>query len=87
MQEVICIEGLVHLFGIKSSPPVSTHTFRHHIDSIPQELIDEWVCKVALNDFYVDDLLASLDKVDKGIVLKQQLNDAASSGGFNLCKW
>nr|CAI5838923.1 unnamed protein product [Callosobruchus analis] len=45
------------------------------------------VCKVIINDFYVDDLLTGCDTTDQAIKLKSELSDLLSGHGFILRKW
>ena len=85
MSEIVVLEGTVHLFGVTSSPTVSTHAFRHHFDTIPT--IPEWIRDVVNDAFYVDDLMHGFDDPDEGMMLKTQLNDAVKTGGFDLVKW
>ena len=39
------------------------------------------------HSFYVDDLLAGAETVDKALKLYASLRTVLSKGGFNLCKW
>ena len=85
MSQIMVLEGTVHLFGVTSSPTVSTFAFRHHFDTIPT--IPDWVRDVVNESFYVDDLMHGFNDANEGMMLKNYLNDAVKAGGFNLVKW
>jgi len=43
--------------------------------------------KIALRDFYIDDLISGTDTPKAALIAVQELNDLMRSGGFNLRKW
>ena len=79
-------EMLVHTFGAKSSPAISTFVLRYHGESIKDEISPE-VLYAILKAFYVDDFLNSYPFVQLARQVKIGLTDALLRGGFELTKW
>ncbi|XP_048584159.1 uncharacterized protein LOC125563209 [Nematostella vectensis] len=77
---------LVHIFGAKSSPSVTSFalriTARDNADKFPSELVE-----AVLRDFYVDDLLKSFQSASEATATSSQLCELLSKGGFELTKW
>ena len=86
MTKMVLSEMLVHIFGAKSSPGVSTFVLRHHGKLVGKDYCPE-VLFAILWAFYVDDLLASYPTVEKARTVRKQLQEALQRGGFELCKW
>ena len=77
---------LVHVFGGTWSPAAANYALHktaadHGID------YSESTLKVLARDFYVDDLLTSLDTASEAMQLYAELKSLLARGGFNLTKW
>lgn len=75
----------VHLFGGVWSPSCASYalkrTFLDHTDVCPADVGD------AQRNFYVDDLLISVQSATEGIRMAEELRRVTSLGGFRLTKW
>ena len=79
-------EMLVHTFGAKSSPAISTFVLRYHGKSLKNKISPE-VLYAILKSFYVDDFLNSYPTVDLAREVRLGLVGALESGGMELTKW
>jgi hypothetical protein len=76
---------LVHIFGASDSPCCANYALRRtaqdckHIDKLTLNTIND--------NFYVDDMLKSVNDVDTAISLSSNISDVLSAGGFHLTKW
>ena len=86
MTKLIELEMYVHIFGAKSSPAVATFVLRYHGKQMEGEFSAETVSAI-LRSFYVDDLLASYESVEKAKKIRMELVEALKRGGFDLVKW
>ena len=80
------VQGLAHLFGLRSSPAVATMTLRFHGQQIKDQF-EPYVYSAIMDSFYVDDYTDSLRTVQLAKDMKENLTEALSLGGFQLCKW
>ena len=76
---------LVHIFGAKDSPCCANYALRRvAVDGdLGSDLVKETLCK----NFYVDDLLKSVDDVQTACKLLCDLRECLSVKGFKLTKW
>ncbi len=77
---------VVHIFGAKSSPCCANYCLRRCALDHTQEFSDQAINTV-LRNFYVDDMLKSVDGVQAAIGLAFELIDLLGVGGFKLTKW
>ena len=76
----------VHLFGATSSPFCATYALkRTAIDQAENYL--KLTSKAVDRNFYVDDLLLSLNNESESITLISELTSMLSNRGFRLTKW
>ena len=72
-------------FGVSASPYLAIGTLQQTAVDHGQ---DHPVASYHIShSFYVDDLLAGAETVDKALELYASLRTVLSKGGFNLCKW
>ena len=76
----------VHVFGSSSSPGCANYALRQTALDNAETYSREAVSTV-LEDFYVDDLLKSVDSISEGIKLTTEIESLCSKGGFNLTKF
>lgn len=76
----------VHLFGGNSSPSCSNSAL-HQTAKDNRAKVSPDILKVIDNNFYVDDLLDSVEDEDSAIRVIKETKALCSSGGFNLTKW
>ena len=76
---------LVHPFGATSSPSIAGFVLRRTASDNATKADQETVQTVQRN-FYVDDLLKSVESIEKAKQLVFQLQDLLRSGGFHLAK-
>ncbi|XP_049329531.1 uncharacterized protein LOC125794101 [Astyanax mexicanus] len=76
----------VHIFGATSSASCASYALRRtaedHKDSFSADTVN-----TVLNNFFVDDLLKSVDTEANAIQLYKELKALCAAGGFNLTKW
>ena len=85
-KELIECEMCVHPFGAISSK--SCVTFALHQTALDnREVYGEEAMETLLTDFYVDDLLKSLDDEQETINLIKNTDGMCAAGGFNLTKF
>ncbi|KAL0177460.1 hypothetical protein M9458_026354, partial [Cirrhinus mrigala] len=77
---------LVHLFGAVSSPSCASFALRRTAEDHPHHPRPQ-VTDTIINNFYVDDCLASLPTVQDAVQLAADLVEVCSKGGFQLTKW
>lgn len=77
---------VVHLFGATSSSSCAGYALRRTAEDNKSSFSAEAVSTV-LSNFYVDDLLKSVDTEDHAVHLYQELKALCAVGGFNLTKW
>ena len=77
---------LVHLFGATSSPSCANFALRRcaedNKDSFSPQIVD-----TIMNNFYVDDCLASVPSESQAVALYRDLRAICARGGFQLKKW
>ena len=77
---------LVHLFGgVWSSFCANYALQRTAIDNA--KYFCEEVVNTVLRDFYIDDLLKSVETLEEAIMMQSQLKEILLRGGFHLTKW
>ena len=76
----------VHLFGAKSSPSVCCHALRLTAES-QKDSCSPATYNAIQQNFYMDDLLKSVDCVDEASQLVKELTSTLQRGGFHLTKW
>ena len=86
MDKVIVLQGSVHLFGLASSPAVSTFTVQHHANIIRPHY-DPLVYDTMLHFMYVDDVMRSVDSIETGMMLIEKLTEVFSQAKMVLTKW
>jgi hypothetical protein len=79
-------EMIVHTFGAKQSPCVSTFTLRHHGKKMSGQISEE-VLRAILENFYVDDFLDSYNTIAEARKVRIEITEVLASGGFPLTKW
>jgi hypothetical protein len=79
-------EMIVHTFGTKPSPCVSTLTLRHHGKTMSGQISKE-VLRAILENFYVDDFLDSFNTIAEEQNVKIEMTEALGTGGLTLRKW
>lgn len=77
---------LVHIFGTKSSPCCAykalNRTAQDNKDNYPPEVV-----KTVRRNFYVDDVLKSVQSIEKAVHLTSDLTKLLKEGGFRLTKF
>ncbi|CAH8638238.1 unnamed protein product [Schistosoma rodhaini] len=76
----------VHLFGATSSPSCATFALQRTILDNEAKFL-ECIIQTAKEQFYVDDLLTSVDTLEEAKLVYSQLKEMLRLGGFNLTKW
>lgn len=77
---------LVQIFGAASSPCIATHALKRTVIDNKTEFSEEASQTVDRN-FYVDDLLKSVQTPEQAISLVEELTCLLRKGGFRLTKW
>lgn len=77
---------LVHIFGAKDSPTCANFALKQCAENVKEDYSEEAIQTVK-RDFYMDDLIKSVDDEEKGVELVQELASITQSGGFNLHKF
>ena len=85
-QNMIEYRMAVHLFGATSSPSCSNFALRRCAEDNMKEFSSQ-ATDVILNNFYVDDCLASVATEEEAIALYHELRAICLKGGFLLNKW
>ena len=79
-------EMKVHMFGTISSPSCANYALRKTaVDN--REIYGDQVIDTLLKNFYVDDMIKSVDDKSTMVCLVQEVQDVCESGGFNLVKF
>ena len=78
-------EMCVHTFGALSSPSCANFALRKTADDSKADFGED-AAKTLLTNFYVDDLLKSVEGEEEAISLIHRLQGMCRSGGFNLTK-
>ena len=86
MREPREYEMSVHLFGALSSPSCANFALRQTAADNESELGSE-TADVLRKDFYVDDLLKSMEDEDEAASMIGNVRRMCDSGGFNLTKF
>ncbi|TWW55967.1 hypothetical protein D4764_09G0010170 [Takifugu flavidus] len=76
----------VHIFGATSSASCASYALRRTAEDHKGGFSADAVNTV-LNNFFVDDLLKSVDTETNAIQLYKELKALCAAGGFNLTKW
>ncbi|XP_042230818.1 uncharacterized protein LOC121872218 [Homarus americanus] len=84
-REPVTYRMKVHIFGGVWSPSCATYALRRTFQDHRSEFPD-MVAQAEVN-FYVDDLLMSLDSTNEASMLACQLRRLLACGGFRLTKW
>ena len=77
---------LGHIFGAKDSPCCACYALRKTA-SDNKECVAENVTETIYNDFYMDDLIKSVNTEEEAIQLIKGLSSNLHKGGFNLTKF
>ena len=84
--ELKTYEMLVHIFGASSSPGCANYALRRtaidHKENSSVEAVN-----TLLEDFYVDDLLKSVDSISEAASLVIEVDKLCTKSGFNLTKF
>ena len=76
---------LVHIFGARDSPCCANYALQRV--ATDHEDMDALVKDVLLSNFYVDDMLLSVNNVETGKSLASSITDCLAAKGFKLHKW
>jgi hypothetical protein len=76
---------VVHTFGATDSPCCTNYALRRVADD--DGYANDFVKDTIKNDFYVDDMLKSVDNDEIAVSLALDLTDRLASKGFRLTKW
>ena len=79
-------EMTVHIFEAADSPSIANYALQRTA-SDNREYFTEAAIKTVERDFYVDDLLKSVDTVAEAVKLSGELRNILKCGGFCLHKW
>ena len=77
---------LVHILGATSSPACAGFCLKQTALDYGKHY-DQFIRKIVLENFYVDDCLVSVDSTSKAITVLQQLTLLLQQGGFQITKW
>ncbi|XP_071827004.1 uncharacterized protein [Apostichopus japonicus] len=80
----------VHLFGATSSPACAGYALQRTArdnELHNQDIVGKKAIQFIRNNFYVDDLLASVDDPTVAIEVVERIRSILSKGGFRLTKW
>jgi hypothetical protein len=86
MKNIVEYEMIVHTFGAKPSPCVSTFTLRHHGKKVAHKISKEFL-EAIMKNFYVDDYLDSFTSIEMARKVRTEMIGTLYSGGFILMKW
>lgn len=75
-----------HLFGGTWSPSICTYALQQTARDNSQDFKAE-IVEAVLHDFYVDDLLKSVETECEAIQMITEIPKLLMKGGFRLCKW
>ena len=79
-------EMCVHTFGTISSPSCANFALRRTAEDNKDEFGTD-AASTLLLDFYVDDMLKSLDEEEETVSLMKRVQKVCDKGGFNLTKF
>ena len=85
-QDLVEHRMVVHLFGATSSPSCASYALRKCAED-NQDLFSQTTADTVLNNFYVDDCLASVGSEEEALTLYRELCELCKKGGFQLTKW
>ena len=85
-KEIIDHEMCVHVFGGVSSGACSNYALRRTAIEIENKYGKD-AAETVKNNFYVDDMLKSVENEDKAITLMKDVKLMCQEGGFNLTKF
>ena len=74
-----------HIFRAKSSPTCAYFALQQCAKDFKEEFLD--ASRVDLSSFYLDDLLVSVDSIEKAKALSSELPKLLTKGSFNLTIW
>ena len=77
---------LVHIFGAKDSPTCANFALKQCAENVKGEFSEEAI-KTVKQNFYMDDLIKSIDEEEEGVELVQELCTITDRGRFNLHKF
>ena len=84
-EEPVTYRMTAHLFGGVWSPSCAGYALRQTFEDFGKDLHEE--VKRARHNFYVDDLLLSVDSPETAIIILHRLRQMLAKGGFRLTKW
>ena len=73
-----------HIFGAKSSPTGANFALQQCAKDFKEEFLD--ASRVVLSSFYMDELLVSVDSIEKAKALSSELQKLLTKGSLNLTK-
>ena len=82
----VAYQILVHLFGATSSPACASFAFSQTVHDFGSN-DNQAAVEIVLNNFYVDDCLASFNSESEAFKEKHDLVQLLRKGGFHLTKW
>ncbi len=85
-QKMVQYRMTVHLFGVTSSPSCANFALRRCGEDNMKEFSPQ-ALNIIMNNFYVDDCLASVASEEDAITLYHELRAMCFKGGFLLNKW
>ena len=78
-------EMCVHIFGAISSPSCANYALKRTAEDNREQFGNE-AADTILRDFYVDDMLKSIDDDEGAVSLLSEVQNSCKEGGFNLTK-
>jgi hypothetical protein len=85
-KQLKCYQMQVHLFGGTSSPSCAAYALKRTVID-KEDLFEPEVAATGQRNYYVDDLLKSVETEDRTIELASDLQKMLNMGGFRLTKW
>ena len=77
-----CYKMLVHIFGARDSPSCVNFALRKSSEKAEKQVRD-----TILHNFYVDDMLKSVESTEMAVSLASSISQTLQQHGFELTKW
>ena len=78
---------LVHILGAKCSPCCASYALKKCAEDADPTRISSDTISTILNEFYMDDLIKSVDEENQGTSLVTELREVTKAKGFRLTKF
>lgn len=82
--KIVEFRVLVHVFGATSSPSVANYALQQTVKDVQ---CDVGVANSVKNNFYVDDLLKSVDTEQQDVTLMEGIEEVLDDGGLKLASY